>query len=249
GRDGSPGDGAAGGRGTDPRSGDAAPDRPGLLGPGPSGASAAGGEPDGATAEAGSLASNDGGAGGSGGGTGGGSGGGTSGSGGTNGGGGTSGVAAAAPPQAVAALDSAATALSAFPSPLTAESLLEWVGGQLGLPAGTVPRRHSIPVLDDLRDILDTLVRWQGLSDADLAAELGATLAAAAVFVDESMSQAIGWLPTDVAALPGGLGGDLLRQVLDGLTTHLADLRAAVAAADLSATGATVSEMNGLLDQ
>ena len=67
--------------------------------------------------------------------------------------------------------------LDTLPAEMSVEALLKWLHerSQTFRPERYLYIR-SIPVLDDLRDPLDTLVRWDGFTGAQLGAGAGADL-------------------------------------------------------------------------
>jgi hypothetical protein len=106
-----------------------------------------------------------------------------------------------------------------------------------------------IPIFDDIRDPLDTLIGWESLSATQLRAELEASLSNTAAFVDTGVAETLEPLVADLAALNTSIPADDLARIAERLTVRLGELRAAVEAAELSGTGAAVTEINDLLDE
>ena len=105
-----------------------------------------------------------------------------------------------------------------------------------------------LPVIDELKDPLDTLIAWRGMSNSQVAAQIAGTLGAAATLVSSRLDAALAPLTVDLAALAPHLGTDAVGTTASGIVTRLGELKAAVDAGDLSGTGPTVTALNGHLD-
>ena len=103
-------------------------------------------------------------------------------------------------------------------------------------------------MIDELKDPLDTLVAWQGMSQSQVAAQLASTVGAGATLVTARLDGALAPLTTDLAALAPHLGTAALGTTAAGIVARLGELEAAVGAGDLSGTAATVTALNGHLD-
>ncbi len=136
-------------------------------------------------------------------------------------------------------VDAARAAIDTLPSDLGVESLLKWLHERIGTADAFqdfFPLR-SLPVIDDLRDPLDTIVRWDGLTGFQLAEELRDTLATLATIVEASTTAVVTapFVPATVAAIPASA----VAAAGTALGTALDDLLAAVQAQDAGAIGAS----------
>jgi hypothetical protein len=133
----------------------------------------------------------------------------------------------------------ASAVLEALPADMTVPSLLTWLHERLGAERPHEMRLRALPLIDELRDPLDTLVRWQGQTGAELANELGHTLALIASVIERNGSGLISAaLPAaTVAALPLAALG----VAAAALATALGELEEAVAANDLPAVATRLS--------
>ncbi|MEJ2200348.1 MAG: hypothetical protein P8X63_04945, partial [Desulfuromonadaceae bacterium] len=144
--------------------------------------------------------------------------------------------AAPSPPPAVLSqeqVDAAKAMVEALPADMTAPALLKWLHQFVGTyRPGNLPLR-SIPIIDDIRDPLDTLVRWDGFDGAALVAELGQTLGSLQTIVQANssgiVSQPFG--SAAIAAIPAAAMATSAGQLADAL----AALGTAVTEADESA--------------
>ena len=139
-----------------------------------------------------------------------------------------------APPPALAAAQVAAARaqIATLPADLTVRDLLLWVHGKVKdwRPAALAFR--AIPLIDDLRDPLDSLARWDALDGDGLVQEFEQTLAALAQIVRSSTQTVVG------AALPAAAIGVLpaaLGPAARALATALDALRSAIQAQDAAA--------------
>lgn len=145
---------------------------------------------------------------------------------------------------AAGALDTAqVTAANALidtlPADLSVPSLLRWLHARVGTFRPGYFQLRSLPVLDDLRDPLDTLIRWDDASAAAVEAELQQTLEQLAALIAANTSAHIPRaLPAaDLATQPGielgSAGADFVTAVssLAALTAAQPTDSAAIAAA------------------
>lgn len=177
------------------------------------------------------------------------------GTGGSNGGSGGSGGSppppppAGGPPAPPAAVQQINGVLDLFPSPLTVESLLEWI--YLGLRDFNLSEFHivQVPILDDLRDPLVTLITWRNaMNAAELLGHMNNTLGLLEDTITGSVDGVFDPIEVSFQALLSQLPAATLAQTADDLALHLGSLRAAVLSGDLSATGPAVAAINTLLD-
>ncbi len=139
--------------------------------------------------------------------------------------------------------------LDLFPSPLNLSTLLDWLYLILHNVNSSEFRIVQIPIIDDLRDPLVTLVTWRNaMNAAELLAHMNATLTLLVETIADSPGAAFGPIETSLQAVQNQLPVAALAQTADGLAEHLATLRTAVQSGDLSATGPAVTAMNALLD-
>lgn len=139
--------------------------------------------------------------------------------------------------------------LDMLPSPLTVESFLTWLIQATDFVQRNALLPRNIPLYDDIRDPLETLVTWNGLTADQVRDQIGAALADTAAFVRNSASSALAGPLADLSSLPASIGASTLRQIASDLAARLAELRAAVNSGDLSGTGPAVAAVNALLDQ
>lgn len=183
------------------------------------------------------------------GGSGGGAGtGGSSGTGSDSGGTGETGSTSAA---TTTAIDNVNSALDLLPSPLTVESLLSWLRQATDLPQSQREAMlpFSLPVIDDLRDPLDTLCTLKSLDAAGVRSFCTAALHDTAEFIRGGPAGAMTAVTADLTDMTGKIHGTELAQIADSLATRLGELRSAVTGGDLSGTGPAVAAINALLDQ
>jgi hypothetical protein len=85
-------------------------------------------------------------------------------------------------------VDSAKAAIDSLPADLDVPSLLRWLHERVGTFRPDYFTVRSLPVLDDIRDPLDTLVRWDDATAPALQAELTQTLTTLATLVRDHTS-------------------------------------------------------------
>jgi hypothetical protein len=142
-----------------------------------------------------------------------------------------------------AALDQAHAALTSLPDTITIEDIVALLARGIDLESFT---QLPIPILDDLREGIATLLDWSTKTPAQIVASLAETLTALRTFVTDSVNAAFGTLAADAQAAVAQLNASPLNAVADALVTHLDAIRDA---ADLSTTGAHVTAINAALDQ
>jgi ElaB/YqjD/DUF883 family membrane-anchored ribosome-binding protein len=139
--------------------------------------------------------------------------------------------------------------LDMLPSPLDVRGFMTFVHGLLAIPQRATLLPHSVPALDAVKDPLDTLMTWDGMTGEQIRSDFAATLTAAGDLVRSSFGAALDGLVTDLEAATDVIPVSDLTNIATGLSTHLEALASAVSAGDVSDTEATVSEMEELLDQ
>ncbi len=172
------------------------------------------------------------------------------GGGGTEAGGGAGGEAPAEQPTAVAAAVQQSNAgLDQLPDPLTVRSLLTWAHDATRFPRLNPLFPAVVPIVDDIRDPLDTLIVWESSTPAEILTQIESSLDEATTFVRTGVDATVSPLLADLSSLTTAIPADDLERIAVRLTTRLAELRAAVAAGDLTGTGAAVTEINTLADE
>lgn len=130
-------------------------------------------------------------------------------------------------------MSAAQALLDRLPADLSVPSLLHWLHGRVGTVRPGYFTLRSLPLFDDIRDPLDTLVRWEAASVAAVETELGQTVGALTTVVQ---AQGSGRFAT---ALPpaqiGGLPVAALGAAAEDFVAALEALAAAVQAADATA--------------
>lgn len=139
--------------------------------------------------------------------------------------------------------------LDLFPQPLNLVSLLDWL--YLILRDLNLSEFHivQVPILDDLRDPLVTLITWRNAMDtAALLGHMNTTLELLENTIVGSVDAVFTPIETALEAVHNQLPTAGLAQIADDLAVHLETLRTAVLSGDLSATASTVAALNALLD-
>jgi hypothetical protein len=170
------------------------------------------------------------------------------GSGGASGSGAGSGGGSGTPTPVERATAQVTLVLGLLPDPLDVPGVMRGLHALTAIPARDEMIPLSIPVLDDLRDPLDTLVTWEELNADGVRAHLAASLGQARAFLDGEVNAALEPLAR-VGELAAHVDTGALAQIAGGLTARLGELRAAVNAGDLSGTGPAVQAIDALLDQ
>ncbi len=135
--------------------------------------------------------------------------------------------------------------LDELPSPLDVASLLEWLGGMaIPRPGGFALR--SLPVVESLRDPLESLLAWKGMTAADVLAHFVASLEATETFVEQSRKAVLDTPLADLTELSEQFQGIRLAEIADALTLQLGKLRTLIDAGDLSATEPAAAAMDAV---
>jgi hypothetical protein len=88
-------------------------------------------------------------------------------------------------------VDQAKAMVESLPADMTVPALLTWLHQQVGTHRPDYFFFRSIPVLDDLRDPLDSLVRWDGYNGTQLVQELEQTLTTLVAIVQSNTTEII----------------------------------------------------------
>ena len=165
------------------------------------------------------------------------------------GGGGGPGGGGSTPSPTAQALDQVKSVLDLVPPDLSVDTALAWLVKATDLPAADFTAGLGLPLIDDVRDALVTLLGWKQLDANGLAANLAQSLGDAASFVQASLDAALSGASADLAAAAQGLHIQDLGTIADGLASGLSQVRTAVSAGDLSGMSGTISQLGALLDQ
>ena len=150
----------------------------------------------------------------------------------------------APPPAAASAVTKINATLDLLPSPLNMEGVLNFIHLALsGLDRSNM-LPFTLPLLDDLRDPLMTLMEW---SSGDILAHITATLNALDDFLRGSFDLTLN--SVDLDALLPQLPIAQLTEIADDLIAQLNALRTAVQSGDVASTGGSVAAINIRLDQ
>jgi hypothetical protein len=134
-------------------------------------------------------------------------------------------VDATATARATAGVAAATAALDAIPASFDVVDVARLVAETLALRDGLVARR-PIPIFDDFREGLDTLLRWTDHGQPDeILKSLQRSLDGLVAFVEGSVGAAFGTLASESAAAFGALGSAELGPIADGLVARLGELR------------------------
>jgi len=148
---------------------------------------------------------------------------------------------------APAQVASAKAIVDALPADLSAKPLLTWLHAKVGVMGRSKPYVRAIPLLDDIRDPLDSLVRWDGLDGVGFSAELNASLQAIGELVTQDTQGALmaPFSKPDAQAAMAALPAVAFRQHADALADALQAMTQAVAANDAArlATELTKAQM------
>ncbi len=131
----------------------------------------------------------------------------------------------------------AKTVVDRLPADLSVPGLLRWVHERVGTTRPGYFTVRSLPLIDDIRDPLDTLLRWEAASAADVQTELGQTLASLTALVQAHTSGRFTAALAPAAALPAATLGTAAAAYADALDT----LDTAVQAADAAALPAALA--------
>jgi hypothetical protein len=145
-------------------------------------------------------------------------------------------------------IDSANATLDLLPSPLDVDSLLHWLHDVLGTEVPPLLLVRALPVLDDIRDPLATLIAWEGMNAQQIVGQLQSSLQSVATLVDSSIEGVLDAPFDALNALAPRLQVSSLAEIADGLSARLVEIGAAIEAGDLSTTAAAVAEIGTRLD-
>lgn len=161
----------------------------------------------------------------------------------------TSGTAAQGAAARVAAIEQVNAMLALMPSPFNVENFLLSLHAATEIPQRASVLPFSIPLFDDLRDPLETLLKWKAMPPAQILDHIADTLAAAALFIRSGADATLNPLFADIAALAGQLRVDDLMRIADALIARLNELRDAARANNLQTKGAAIAALNASLQE
>ena len=138
--------------------------------------------------------------------------------------------------------------MDSLPADMTVPALLRWLHARIGTHRPGYFYFRSIPVVDDLRDPLDTLVRWDGADGAALVAEFTATFTLLASLITRATTAPISAaVPAPaIGALPAAALGTAAQNLLAALAavdSAVRDDDAAAIAAALATAQAAVTAL------
>jgi len=174
---------------------------------------------------------------------------------GTGGGGGgsSSGVqpttttAPAKPMVSAAQVASANAVINALPSPLNVQTLLQWLHERLGTSDLPYTVLRAVPILDDIRDPLATLIAWQGMDANAMLAQFAETLSTTASVIAGNTQGTVTQLAQSLATALSTLDLNALQANVEQISAALANVRVAVGNGDVSAINADIQTLTTAL--
>ena len=162
-------------------------------------------------------------------------------------GGASSGPAGPSATQAV--LDDANAALDGLPDPLDLRGLVVWVHERVGVDRDHPLLPAIIPVVDDLRDPIETLLAWESMTPAEIGEHMAGSIHEAAAYLSDMADGAIADVAADLAARAAEIPTGDLDAIARELHAALSAMADAASAADADAAGAAAADIDRLLDQ
>lgn len=151
-------------------------------------------------------------------------------------------------------VDQAKAMVETLPADMTVPALLTWLHQYVGTHRPGYFFFRSIPVVDDIRDPLDTLVRWDGLNGTQLVQELNQTLTTLVSIVQANTTQiisqplsnpAIAAIPaTDIATNAGNLADALDALLVAVQSANITDISTQLAFAQTAATNLETANLS-----
>jgi hypothetical protein len=138
------------------------------------------------------------------------------------------------------------TVLDMLPTALDAKTALTFIFNSVNW-SKYLPFR--IPILNDLRDPLETLLKWDSMDSTAIRAQLKDTLEDLKAFIGSSTDQVMNPLTAELPDLRNRINMDNLKQIAENLAARLSEVSAAINSGDISGTGSAVSAINTLLAQ
>lgn len=139
--------------------------------------------------------------------------------------------------------------LDLLPDPLDARALLQLLSDQLALlPRESIPVQN-LPILDELRDKLSTVLGWLNQDSAALGAGLANSIQRLETYIRAGIyDNTLAPLKTRMETLRGAVSLIDLQTTLDAIRDGLAALAAQVNSANLSASGDLVAALSAHID-
>ncbi|MCP4215142.1 MAG: hypothetical protein GY765_10815 [bacterium] len=136
--------------------------------------------------------------------------------------------------------------LDALPASLDVKTIVSFLaaGSDLGK---NLPFR--LPILDDLHEPLETLLKWDAMDAGELSARLLTTLDEIALFISGGIQRAMAPVLVDIPAAAVHIDMVEMARIAGDLTTRLTEVSGAVAGGDISGSGPAVTAISTLLDQ
>ncbi len=143
-----------------------------------------------------------------------------------------------------------------LPADMSVKALLIWLQARIGTARPDYFYFRAIPLVDDLRDPLDSLVRWDGLTGAQLAQEFSTTLQLVATLIGQLTSGVVvapfaGQAATAIGALPDtalNTQATALANALQALQTAVGAADTAAIATHLATAQAAITALDGVGD-
>lgn len=135
-------------------------------------------------------------------------------------------------------------AFDVIPSPLTVPALLEWLQrGVEQFPRGIFRTRY-LPIIDELREKLQTVLRWNTLDGPGLVADVEATLVALDEFIRHTfIADGVGAVTEGIEDMSRTVDDARLTTALTGLASAIDTVADAVVAGDLAGTETAIASL------
>lgn len=156
-------------------------------------------------------------------------------------------TAPAKPMVTPAQIASANAVINALPSPLTVQNLLQWLHEKIGNAELPYAVLRAVPILDDIRDPLATLIAWDGMDAQAMLAQFADTLSTTADVVAGNTQGAITQAAQSLTTALSALDLAALQTTVTQLSTALANVRIAVGNGDVSGIDADIQALTTAL--
>jgi hypothetical protein len=132
--------------------------------------------------------------------------------------------------------------IASIPTPFTTEDLLKFLRDNLrNLPLENLPVQN-LPILQELRDKLDTALRWNALDAAGLAQEIAHSMdRVAATIHDQFITYGVGAAAAELERLAGEVNHAAIAEAFDDLHTGMGALATQVNGGDISGASADIA--------
>lgn len=139
--------------------------------------------------------------------------------------------------------------LNLLPSPLTVDSFLLWLHQRLQQMNLNALGLVRVPVLDDLRDPLETLMTWRSLTPAAIVTQMAGSVQDLRLFLQSPLIAVVAPLESELTEIQTQLAAGALGQIALDLTARLGQIKTAVESSDLSGAAPAITAIDGLLAQ